>query len=67
MKKLEIWKFGIQVIFSTLIIGLCRNAIIAKTRQCTGVVYQMYLPTGYPHLQTLRSPENLKINPKFGI
>ncbi|MDZ8080560.1 MAG: hypothetical protein RMY36_017485 [Nostoc sp. SerVER01] len=27
MKKLEIWKFGIQVFFSTLMIGLCSSLI----------------------------------------
>jgi hypothetical protein len=30
MKKLEIWKFGIQVIFSTLMIGLCSSLIFME-------------------------------------
>ncbi|MEH2025904.1 hypothetical protein [Nostoc sp.] len=30
MKKLEIWKFGIQVLFSTLMIGLCSSLIFME-------------------------------------
>ncbi len=30
MKKLEIWKFGIQVFFSTLMIGLCSSLIFME-------------------------------------
>ncbi|WP_269141726.1 hypothetical protein [Nostoc sp. NZL] len=30
MKKLEIWKFAIQVLFSTLMIGLCSSLIFME-------------------------------------
>ncbi|AKG23897.1 hypothetical protein [Calothrix sp. 336/3] len=39
MKKLEIWKFGIQVFFSTIVIGLCAVQIVKENNQDNKMLY----------------------------